>query len=208
MENHRSPNISATLENVGSPRKGAIELDDETAEAKVLEAADRLFYEHGIRTVGMDDIRDAAGVSLKRLYRIFPTKEQLAVATLRRRDQSFLTSLAAYTADLPTPRDKILGVFDFLYGWFGEPDYRGCPFINAFGEMSTVSGDVVRAIEDQKHTLEEFLADLVVAAGRPAILAEQLLILANGAMVTAAILHSPESARHARAAAQSLLDAA
>ena len=50
-------------------------MDDATAEQQVLGAADRLFNEHGIRTVGMDQIRDASGVSLKRLYRLFPAKE-------------------------------------------------------------------------------------------------------------------------------------
>lgn len=182
-------------------------MDDRTAEMKVLDAADRLFYERGIRSVGMDEIRDASGVSLKRLYRLFPAKDELAVAVLRRRDRRFHQSLVAYTAGLAGPREKIAGVFDFLYEWFSEPDYRGCPFINAFGEMSANSAPIATAVEAQKRTFQEILSDNVTRADAPPAVAEQLFILANGAMVAAAVLHSPEPARHAKSAALQLLEA-
>jgi len=182
-------------------------MDDDTAQTRVLDAADQLFNEHGIRSVGIDQIRDASGVSLKRLYRLFPGKEQLAEAVLRRRDRAFQASLAAYVEALPTPRDKLLGIFDFLYEWFSEPDYRGCPFINAFAEMSASSSSVTVAVEDQKHAFEAFLSELVNAIGGQPPLAEQLFILANGAMVAAAILRAPDQAQHAKRAALLLLPA-
>jgi AcrR family transcriptional regulator len=181
-------------------------MDDETARTLVLDAADRLFYEHGIRAVGMDQVRDGAGVSLKRLYKMFPAKEQLAEAVLRRRDRTFQHALADHVAALPDPIAGLLGVFDFLYDWFTEPDFRGCPFINAYGEMSAVSESVTSAVTDQKLAFDAFLADLADRAGVPRALAEQLFILANGAMVAAVVLHSPEPARQARRAAEILLE--
>jgi AcrR family transcriptional regulator len=182
-------------------------MDDETALTCVLDAADDLFYVQGIRGVGMDQIRDAAGVSLKRLYRLFPGKDQLAEAVLRRRDQRFQAALEQHTASLPTARDRIAGVFDFLHAWFREPGYRGCPFINAYGEMSTGSAAVASAVEAQKRSLRAFLARLAADAGAPPGTADVLFILANGAMVAAAILHSPDAALEARQAALRLLDA-
>src|SRR5687767_827251 len=80
----------ARIENDGSLRKTEVAMDGATAAQQVVAAADRLFYERGIRTVGMDDIRDASGVSLKRLYRLFPAKEELAEEVLRRREAAFL----------------------------------------------------------------------------------------------------------------------
>lgn len=180
-------------------------MDDTTAETRILDAADRLFYEQGLRAVGMDRIRDASGVSLKRIYRLFPAKEELAAASLRRRDQAFVEALTAHLDGLATPRDKILGVFDFLETWFRAPEFRGCGFINAYAEMGTSDG-VAGAVRHQKHAFREILAGLVADAGAPPVLADQLLILANGAMASAAILTTPDSAHHARAAAQSLLD--
>ena len=183
-------------------------MNDEIAEESVLEVADRLFYAQGIRTVGMDQIRDASGVSLKRLYRLFPTKNELAEVVLRRREDTFLRSLADAEAAAKGPREAILGFFDDLYEWFTEPDYRGCPFLNAFAEMRSTSQPITDVAVHQKRALERHFDELVRAAGGPPALAGQLLILANGAMATSAMLGSPEPAWHAKAAAATLLDVA
>jgi AcrR family transcriptional regulator len=183
-------------------------MDDGTAEQQILGAADRLFYEHGIRTVGMDQIRDASGVSLKRLYRLFPAKEQLVEEVLRRRDEAFLRQVAEAATQAQGPREAILGFFDILHDWFAEPGYRGCPFLNAFAEMSSTSpavGDVARS---QKHTLQRHFEELVRERGGPPELPGQLLVLANGAMSTSAVLGSADPALHAKSAAAALLDAA
>jgi AcrR family transcriptional regulator len=180
-------------------------MDDATVAARVLDAADRLFYDHGIRTVGMDQVRDASGVSLKRLYRLFPAKESLVEAVLRQRDLTFRAALAAHVAALPAGRARLMGVFTFLYDWFAEPGYRGCPFVNAFGEMGATSAGVASAVTQQKAAFEEFLAGLVAEAGGPPSLTAPVFILANGAMVAAAVKGSPEPARQARRAVEALL---
>lgn len=182
-------------------------MDDATARDRVLDAAERLYYERGFRAVGMDELRDESGVSLKRLYRMFPAKEQLIEAVLHRRDLAFQAALAAHVAALPAGRARLLGVFDFLYAWFSEPGYRGCPFINAHAELGGTSGAVASAVTGQKRALERFLADLVAGAGGPPSVADQVFILANGAMVAAAVLGSPETARAAQRAVETLLNA-
>ena len=183
-------------------------LHDATAEQRVLGAADRLFNAHGIRAVGMDQIRDASGVSLKRLYRLFPAKEQLVEEVLQRRDEEFLSRLVDAAAQAPGPREAILGFFDILHDWFAEPGYRGCPFLNAFAEMSSTSPAIGDAARRQKHRLERYLEDLVGEVGGPPELPGQLLVLANGAMATSAVLGSADPALNAKSAAAALLDAA
>lgn len=180
-------------------------MDDDAARANVIEAADRLFYEHGIRSVGMAQIRDASGVSLKRLYQLFPAKDVVAAAALHRRDVAFRDALRAHVASLPSPAARILGVFDFLRAWFEEPDFRGCPFVNAYGESAAGPARVLEAVTAQKAALREFFVELARDAGAPDDLGDQLLLLANGAMVTAAMLRDPAVASHARNAAESLL---
>jgi AcrR family transcriptional regulator len=54
---------------------------------QVLDAAEALFHEPGVQSVGMDEIRSAAGVSLKRLYQLYPAKDRLIEAVLRHRDR-------------------------------------------------------------------------------------------------------------------------
>jgi AcrR family transcriptional regulator len=180
-------------------------MDDATAERQVVGAADQLFNEHGIRTVGMDQIRDASGVSLKRLYRLFPAKEVLVEEVLRRRDEAFLAQLTEAAARADGPREAILGFFDILHAWFSEPDFRGCPFLNAFAELGSTSAGVGEAARRQKRRLHEHLEALAVGAGGGPELAGQLLVLANGAMATSAVLGSPEPALHARSAAAALV---
>ena len=156
----------------------------------------------------MDAIRDAAGVSLKRLYHLFPAKDELVEASLRERDRAVRNSLERFTAIDAPPRDRVLAIFDWLDEWVREPGFRGCGFINALGEMGPSSPRVTAAVHDQKAWLHGHISQLVRMANGPDWLADQLFILVNGAMVTAAIFGSPEPARQARAAAEHLLEAA
>ena len=88
-----------------------------------------------------------------------------------------------------------------------EPDFRGCPFVNAYGETAAGPDCVLEVVTEQKRALRALLVELALEASRPADLGDQLLLLANGAMVTAAMLHDPTAALHARRAAEQLLDA-
>jgi hypothetical protein len=95
-----------------------------------------------------------------------------------------------------------------LYDWFTEPGYRGCPFLNAFAEMSSTSPAISEVSRRQKSGLHRHFAGLARALGGPDELAGQLLVLANGAMATSAVLGSPQPAVDAKRAAVALLDAA
>lgn len=182
-------------------------VDIETLRTQVLDAAESLFYGQGLQAVGMDAIRSAAGVSLKRLYQLFPSKEDLVESYLSRRDARWREELARYVDGHGSPRERLLAVFDWLHQWFGEEGFRGCAFINSFGELGAVSPGITQAARAHKEAFHSYLAGLVAAAGEPARLTEQLALLAEGAITTAAISGSPEPARHARAAAEHLLSA-
>jgi AcrR family transcriptional regulator len=182
-----------------------IEVELETTEQRILDAAEELFYGRGIQSVGMDAIRTASGVPLKRLYQIFPSKNSLVEAYLKRRDARWLHDLTQYVDSYDSPTQRILAVFDWLFLWFSEPDYRGCGFINSFGELGATSQAVADIAKAHKDAFRRYLADLVAAADAPTWLTDQLLLLAEGAMTTAAISGSPEPARHAKDAARTLL---
>ncbi|MFI0944255.1 TetR/AcrR family transcriptional regulator [Streptomyces sp. NPDC021020] len=171
----------------------------------LLDAAERLFYERGFRAVGMDQVRAACGLPLKRIYRFFPAKEELVVAMLRRRDARWRGSLAAYVERTADPRGRVLAVFDWLARWFAEPGFRGCAWINAFGELGSSSGPVLAEVRAHKRAFHEQLTVWTAAAG---IAAEPVCLLAEGAMVMAGITGDPAPARQARAAAEALLGAA
>ncbi|MFJ4522437.1 TetR/AcrR family transcriptional regulator [Streptomyces sp. NPDC088810] len=169
----------------------------------LLDAAEALFYAHGIQAVGMDRVREASGLPLKRIYRLFATKEDLVVAMLRRRDRRWRASLAAHVESVPDPRARVLAVFDWLAGWFAEPGFRGCAWINAHGELGSSSEPVLAEVRAHKQAFHDQLAAWVHATGTP--LAEPVFLLAEGAVVTAGITGDPAPARHARATVERLL---
>lgn len=174
---------------------------------RVIEVADALFYARGIRAVGMDDVRNEAGVSLKRLYAMFPGKDSLVLAVLHKRHTMWTEGLTAAVDAAEDPRGKLLAVYDYLAQWFAEDTFRGCGFINAFGELGATSAEVAAYAREHKRAFQAQLAGLVAGAGADPSLAPQLAILAEGAQTTAAIEGSPEAALHARRAAETLIDA-
>ena len=171
----------------------------------MLDAAGDLFYARGVHAVGMDDIRDASGVSLKRLYQLFPNKERLVTAYLQRRDIWWTNQLAEHVARVDTPRERPLAVFDWMDAWFHEPDYRGCAWINCFGELGATSGPVAEEARTHKEGFRQFLRGLAVDAGLSADVGDHLLLLAEGAIVTSALTGDLAAARKARAAAEKLV---
>lgn len=181
---------------------------DEATRDHVIETADRLFYGRGIQAVGMDAVRNEAGISLKKLYSVFGSKDALLTEVLQYRRRMWDEGIAAAAAEARTPRDRVLAIFDFLNEWFRDDDFRGCAFINSFGELGSVSPDIAKLARNQKASFQRYVSSLVAEAGGPPALAAQLAILAEGAQTTAAISGTPDAAAHARAAAVTLIDAA
>ena len=187
------------------------EVEYEALRQRLLDAAEDLFYARGIQAVGMDEIRGASGLPLRRIYQLYPTKEDLVVGFLERRDVGWRGRLAAYADSFDDPRQRVLAVFDWLHEWFNEPGFRGCAWINAYGELGSTSSAVSVAVREHKHAFHAYVTRLVRAfsTDHPAsrTLADAVCLLAEGAIVTAAIDQDPRVALRARAAASAMLEA-
>ncbi|WP_030558813.1 TetR/AcrR family transcriptional regulator [Streptomyces aureocirculatus] len=182
-------------------------MDSTVATGRALDAAEELFYRQGVQTVGMDDIRAVSGVSLKRLYQLFPAKERLVEAYLERRDVRWRERLAEHVEQHEDPERRVVAVFDQLGEWFGEPGFNGCAWINSYGELGATSEPVARQVRLHKAAFKEYVANLVARAGLPADLGEHVFLLAEGAMVSAAITGSTAPAAHAAEATRLLIAA-
>ena len=174
---------------------------------RVLVAAQRLFYTRGVHSVGMDEIRTAAGLSLKRLYELFRSKDELVLGYLDLMDRRWRAGLAAHVDAVADPRARLLAVFDWLASWFADDDFRGCAFVNCFGELGATTPAVADAARSFKQAFRDRLTALVADAGGPPELAAHLALLAEGAITTSAIADSPVPAFEAKQAAAILLDA-
>lgn len=178
----------------------------------VLCAAEELFYERGVQSVPMDDLRDRAGVPLKAIYGAFPSKTDLVQAYLARQDERYRDKTEAYvTRRSGDPREQLLLVFDALEARARhQVPWRGCGFHNAFGELGGTYPEAAAVVRSHKHHMRGFLTRTARRAGcrRPQEIALQLMLLAEGALVTSAIDDDPTVMRRAKAAAAVLLDAA
>ncbi len=179
---------------------------DSAVTTRLLDAAERLFYAHGVQSVGVDAVVSEAGVATKTLYVHFGSKDGLVEAYLRRRDQRWNDWLRAAVEAADHGPARVFAVFDALGEWFAAPGFNGCAFINVAGELT--DSRAARAVaRDHKRTLRALLAGVAAQAGvaDPAVLAERLMLLVEGAIVTAHVEGDLDAARRARSAASALL---
>jgi AcrR family transcriptional regulator len=176
---------------------------------RILDAASRLFYEHGIRAVGVDAIAAEAGATKVTLYKHFGSKDRLVAEYLRARDERWRASLQAVIERRRDPRDQLLAVFDAYGEWLVRDSLRGCAFINAAAELADPRHPALEVARAHKASLRRHLADLADRAGarRPDAVAGELLLLLDGAAVACSLQRSLAPLDAAREAARRLLDA-
>jgi AcrR family transcriptional regulator len=184
-----------------------VAMTDDAARERLLDAAEGLFYARGIQAVGMDAVREGSGLPLKRLYALYPGKAALVEAVLIRRDVRWRGRLMARVMEEDDRRERVLAVFDWLEDWFGEPGFRGCAWINASGELGATLPVVAEQARLHKAAFRADLLGLVRDAGLDDGVADAVLLLSEGAMVTAGIFGTTAPAREARAVAASIIDA-
>ena len=188
-------------------RKGALRgghrPDAVSPAQRILAAADKLFYLHGIRAVGVDAVAAEAGVSKRTLYNHYPTKDDLIAAYLVGRFRHIAPS------DAPA-REQILAYFERLEREFERSGFRGCAYVNAVCELSDpkhpAAGIALKFKEQRRHWHRTLLERLGVA--RPDALARQLQLLVEGALSAHLVWGDPTLARAAREAAEVLIDTA
>jgi AcrR family transcriptional regulator len=177
--------------------------DKATMQERILDTADRLFYGHGIRAVGVDTIAAEVGISKRTLYNYVPSKDELIVAYLSRRLKP------APPSDRP-PVEQILGNFERLERTIATGVFRGCPFVNAVAELKEpahAANKIALAFKEQpRNWFRELLLQLGV--DEPDTLSLQLLLLVDGAIAAAIVRGDPKVATAARQAAAVLLMAA
>jgi AcrR family transcriptional regulator len=157
-----------------------------SARDRLLAASDELFYNEGIHTVGIDRVIEKADVAKGSLYYNFGGgKDELIEAYLFNRHQVWMATVQAGVDRVDDPRAQILAVFDVLGELFAKPDYRGCAFMNATAEAKEGSPEDLAATKFRSWVHELFL-NLARNAGADdaADLADQLVVLYDGATTT------------------------
>ena len=181
-----------------------------TAREKILSAALTLFYNGGIHATGIDRVIEESGVAKMTLYKYFPSKLDLVLAVLERRNQQWMEWFKRRVeASASMPEERLLFLFDVLEEWFDQEDFRGCAFINASAEFAPADHPVHRCAADHMEAVRSYILDLARNSGAkdPVALAHHLALLVQGSIVVAYVVGRRETAGIPREAALFLLKA-
>ncbi len=170
-----------------------------------------LFCQDGFHATGIDKILEKAGVARMTLYNHFKSKDELILAALRRRDEKFRNwFMRAVERRASKPEDRLLAVFDALEEWFTDKDFSGCMFINASAEFAAFDDPIHMASSEHKMLVLKYVRELTLAASisEHKTLADELMLLAEGAIVMAYVAGDKNAAANAKSAAGKLIQSA
>jgi AcrR family transcriptional regulator len=164
----------------------------ETSEARqrILETADRLFNQDGIRAVGIDRIIAEANVTKMSLYKHFSSKDDLILAVLKHREYSVMSFFrSAMERHGKKAKNPLRAFFTALKEGFQTPDFRGCAFQNAAIELADPTHPGTEFVRGHKQRFSDLLRGVVEeAVGKAAAkVAPAVVLLIEGAIVTAVI---------------------
>lgn len=180
-----------------------------SARKRIFDTASELFYRRGIRAVGVDSIAAHAATTKMSLYRSFPSKDELVAEWLRDHDAKFWRTWDAMSQKHPgEPRKQLQAAFALLAKHVSDPDARGCPMANAAVEITEKDHPARKVIEAHKTKLRARLSELCAGTGarEPALLADELFLLMEGAQVST-VLGVRIPGRNVARAADALIDA-
>jgi AcrR family transcriptional regulator len=180
-----------------------------SARERLLAAADELFYNEGVHTVGIDRVIEHAGVAKASLYNTFGSKDELIHAYLKGRQDRIAGRVLAAVDAAETPREKVLAAFDGQIAVYAESGYQGCAFHRASAESRP--GDRIDLdTREYRAWVRGLFVDLAEQAGAPdpVVLGTQLHMVFDGNGMATRNDRGPASTAVAKAAAALLFDAA
>lgn len=176
----------------------------------LIETAIPLFCERGFHATGIDLLLETAGMSKKTMYQYFRSKDELIYAALRHHDSVFRNGFMKAVEEAgATAQERLLGIFDVAQVWFGDNKFFGCLFINAVSEFSDKNSPVREIGKQYKQLIWNYVARLTEEMGlsEHELLADEICLLLEGAIVTAQVSGTPRAAQTARKAAEQLIAA-
>jgi AcrR family transcriptional regulator len=189
----------------GAPRRG-----DPSARERLIETAIELFYQEGIRAIGIDTVVARSGVSKSSLYRTFTSKEELIAAFAEEQNRRFWQWWdETTTRHANAPRKQIEALFEGIAEQIANPHFRGCPFINLATEFPDRQhpGTAIACTNKKEVCKRLRVFARALGARDPRQLSDQLALLIDGAYGHAVTLGATGLRRELVEMATLLIDA-
>jgi AcrR family transcriptional regulator len=172
-----------------------------SARDRIDTAAYELFSRRGVRAVGINAVIARSGVAKKTLYLHYPSKQELVLAFLRRREELWTRAWLQESVErrAGSPAARLLAVFDVFDRWFRRSAFEGCAFIKVLLEHDDRAHPIRKSAEGHVRTVRDFLRQLAQEAQVPDPdgFARQWQILMIGSII-AAYAGDRSAARRAR----------
>jgi AcrR family transcriptional regulator len=167
-----------------TPRRGAPRRGEPSARERLVETAIELFYQEGIRAIGIDTVVERSGVSKSSLYRTFASKDALIAAFAEEQNRRFWRWWNETVRRFEgAPRAQINALLAGVAEQIASPQFRGCPFINLATEFpSRQHPGTAVACGNKKEVRRRLRAiSREIRARDPRRLGDQLALLIDGA---------------------------
>ncbi|MFD2543020.1 TetR/AcrR family transcriptional regulator [Lacinutrix gracilariae] len=128
---------------------------------KITETASFLFYKNGYNATGINQIIAEAGIAKATLYNHFKSKEEICLAYLQFKNNSFLQNFKPFITSKPKGKEQILAIFDFLQLFYQDKEFNGCWCIKTVSEIPKDNELIRNEIQSQKKDFIALIAKLI-----------------------------------------------
>ncbi|MBM7036817.1 TetR/AcrR family transcriptional regulator [Vibrio ulleungensis] len=140
---------------------------------QIAEKLEHAFSQHGFAEPSVATLQKLSGVSLRTLYKYYPSKESMIVAALTNRHQRYLYYFASSSES--TGEAWVTSAFEHLSDWMKNSAPHGCLSIQALAAYPN-NVQIAEAVKQHKRDIQQLLAE---KSGHPE-LSEQLFLLHEG----------------------------
>jgi AcrR family transcriptional regulator len=150
----------------------------------------RLFYKQGYSNTGINQIIDEARIAKASLYQHFRSKEELLIVYLEVTGKQTIEALTEAAEKYQTPREKVLGIFDFLESLVDQNEFYGCHFLNMVYELPEDALKIRDIVKMQKNNVRALFGEILAPLDRPG-LEDEVYTLFEGALIANKVHNSP-----------------
>ena len=170
----------------------------------IVDTASRLFYKQGYGNTGINQIIEESGVVKSSLYTSFRSKEDILMAYLESSGAATDEALKSAAYKFTDPKERVLGVFDYLVELVQEKEYYGCNFLNILSEIPKEDERVIAQIKKQKNGVRRLFSEILEPIGK-ADMADEIYTLFDGALIANKVHNEVWPVTSARKIAEKLL---
>jgi len=153
------------------------------AKQRILDTANELFYDDGIRVVGIDRLISVSSVTKATFYKHYGSKDTLILKYILARHEAMRVEISEIIDSTDGPEAALRGIVAEIAGRIAQPGFRGCAFLNAAAEFPDPQHPVREVVTTHRDWYTEVVAGLLSDLGHPmpGDAADEFLLAIDGA---------------------------